>query len=186
MDDQVDIETGTSQDCNLNARPDECDLDAWISADCNDNGYPDECETQTFHDCCGVGHGPGCSAPRIADCVCALDPYCCNVDWDRVCVKLVDSGTCGTCDIPQADDCDANGVPDQCEPDFDGDGLIDACDPDIDNDGVLNPKDVCDYTPPGAQVEPNGGVLGDVDGDCDVDLEDFALMQSRFTGPGSR
>jgi len=186
VDDAVDIATGTSMDCNLNGRPDECDLDDETSLDCNDNGYPDECEVQAFHDCCAVGHGAGCSAPLIRDCVCVIDPYCCTVEWDRVCVGLVDSGGCGTCQIPQAEDCDDNGVPDECQPDFDGDGLIDACDPDIDDDGVPNGLDVCDYTPPGAQVEPDGGVLGDLDGDCDVDLEDFAIMQDRFTGPGSR
>lgn len=54
------------------------------------------------------------------------------------------------------------------------------------DDGVPNELDVCDYTPPGAQVEPDGGVLGDLDGDCDVDLEDFAIMQNRFTGPSVR
>ncbi|MFH0980366.1 MAG: thrombospondin type 3 repeat-containing protein [Planctomycetota bacterium] len=92
------------------------------------------------------------------------------------------------CDIAEGTsaDCDGNGVPDECEADFDGDGLIDACDPDIDNDGVLNDADVCDYTPtslPVQYVEPDGSVKGDLDGDCDVDLADYALMQQRFTGP---
>jgi hypothetical protein len=32
-------------------------------------------------------------------------------------------------------------------------------------------------------VESDGSVLGDLDGDCDVDLLDHAMMQARFTGP---
>lgn len=67
--------------------------------------------------------------------------------------------------------------------DFDGDGAGDACDDDMDDDGVNNDVDACDRTPPGALVEPDGNVLGDVDRDCDVDLVDFAIVQSRFTGP---
>lgn len=83
-------------------------------------------------------------------------------------------------------DCNSNGVPDGCDPDFDGDGLIDDCDPDIDDDGVDNGPDVCDFTPimlPPNLIEPDGSVLGDLDGDCDVDLIDYAIMQERFTGP---
>jgi len=92
------------------------------------------------------------------------------------------------CDVDEGTsaDCNSNSVPDECEPDFDGDGLIDACDPDIDNDGVPNEADVCDATPPSLPlqyVEPDGSVKGDLDGDCDVDLADFAMMQERFTGP---
>jgi hypothetical protein len=86
-------------------------------------------------------------------------------------------------------DCNTNGVPDDCEEDFDGDGVIDICDSDVDNDGVPNETDVCDYTPPGAPIvtDPQsplyGTLRGDLDGDCDVDLADYAIMQAEFTGP---
>ena len=86
--------------------------------------------------------------------------------------------------VPLAD-CNSNRVPDACECDFDGDGTIDDCDEDIDNDGVPNEDDVCDFTPAGAIVEPNGGVLGDLDGDCDVDLADYVIFTSRLTGPSA-
>ena len=94
------------------------------------------------------------------------------------------------CDIDSglSDDCNLNDLPDECEIDFDADGTIDDCDPDIDDDGVDNDPDVCDYTPlslPRHLVEPYGSVLGDLDDDCDVDLEDFAMMQERFTGPNN-
>ncbi len=98
------------------------------------------------------------------------------------------NGVPDECDVAggRSADCNTNSVPDECELDFDGDALIDACDDDIDNDGVPNDPDVCDYTPiglPREYIEPDGSVKGDLDGDCDVDLEDFAMMQARFTGP---
>ena len=108
-------------------------------------------------------------------------------------------------------DCNMNLVPDNCETDTDEDGLIDdcdncttngnplqenfdndefgdACDEDIDNDLVLNDEDVCDSTPLGASVltEPpclSGTLRGDYDGDCDVDLLDYAGFALDMTGP---
>jgi hypothetical protein len=67
-----------------------------------------------------------------------------------------------------------------------GSHAVDAGDPYIDNDRVPNELDVRDCTLPSARVVPDGGVLGDLDADCDVDLEDFVIMQSRFTGLGRR
>ncbi len=83
------------------------------------------------------------------------------------------------CDLAtgRSTDCNTNALPDECEPDFDGDGLIDACDPDIDNDGVPNAADLCEHTPLGAQVNDLGGPLGDFYNDCDVDLEDYQLIE---------
>ncbi len=237
--DECDIRDGTSSDATGNGIPDECDRDcnhngipdaddiaAGTSADCDTNGVPDECDVAVGHDCCTPGTSGGCSAPDIAACVCAADPYCCDVEWDETCALEVETLHCGACaaehdcnqnGVPDAcdisgggsSDCDGNGLPDECDPDgdrdrvpnacdncpttynpwqedFDQDGLGDACDPDIDNDGVLNAADVCDYTPPSAYVEPDGSLLGDLDGDCDVDLDDVALLQARFTGPGRR
>ncbi len=97
----------------------------------------------------------------------------------------VSAGTsldCNTNGIPdecelEDNDCNTNGVPDDCEPDFDGDGLIDDRDDDIDGDKVPNEQDVCDFTPLGAAVDAEGRPLGDFDGDCDVDLQDFAKFQ---------
>lgn len=75
-------------------------------------------------------------------------------------------------------------VPNPDQGDFDGDGDGDACDSDSDNDGVGNETDVCNFTPPGAVVQPNGTLQSDADGDCDSDLFDYYLMQQEFTGPG--
>ncbi len=53
--------------------------------------------------CCGAAHGCcetgllGCSDDAIAGCVCASDPYCCEVEWDAQCVEEVETFGCGAC-----------------------------------------------------------------------------------------
>ncbi|MHC4609802.1 MAG: hypothetical protein ACYS7M_05590, partial [Planctomycetota bacterium] len=54
---------------------------------------------------------------------------------------------------------------------------------DSDGDGTDDFYDVCDNTPPGMAVDAEGRPLGDIDKDCDTDLEDYALFQQGFTGP---
>ncbi|UCG17062.1 MAG: hypothetical protein JSV19_03330, partial [Phycisphaerales bacterium] len=54
---------------------------------------------------------------------------------------------------------------------------------DADGDGVDDAIDVCNNTPAGTTVDAQGRPLGDVDLDCDTDLEDYALFQQGFTGP---
>ncbi len=83
-----------------------------------------------------------------------------------------------------SEDCDDNGVPDECQPDFDGDGLIDACDPDIDNDGVPNESDECDNSPLGVPVRSDGSPFGDLDLDCDVELDDYRFLDNCILGSG--
>lgn len=78
------------------------------------------------------------------------------------------------------DNCPDTPNSDQC--DFDGDELGDVCDDDIDGDGVPNDEDVCDFTPPAANVQPDGTLRADLDGDCDADLADFYIFQTDFTG----
>jgi len=54
---------------------------------------------------------------------------------------------------------------------------------DTDGDGVDDATDVCDNTPPGIAVDGQGRPRGDIDRDCDVDLDDVALLQGNMTGP---
>lgn len=53
---------------------------------------------------------------------------------------------------------------------------------DSDGDGVDDRFDVCCATPSGTSVDEQGRPMGDFDGDCDVDLLDFAVFQGNFTG----
>ncbi|HMN96835.1 MAG TPA: hypothetical protein PKC43_10265 [Phycisphaerales bacterium] len=52
------------------------------------------------HDCFTTG-GPGCTDVECCDLVCSLDPFCCRVAWDEICVQ----GAIDACD-------DAGGAPD--------------------------------------------------------------------------
>ncbi len=54
---------------------------------------------------------------------------------------------------------------------------------DSDGDGVDDPDDVCCNTPPGVLVDAQGRPVGDLDLDCDTDLNDAALFNQGFTGP---
>ncbi|MCK4658073.1 MAG: formylglycine-generating enzyme family protein [Phycisphaerae bacterium] len=53
---------------------------------------------------------------------------------------------------------------------------------DVDGDGVDDALDVCNNTPAGTAVDAEGRPLGDIDQDCDTDLDDYALFQQGFTG----
>jgi len=53
----------------------------------------------TLSNCCTVPivSTPGCEYPSVESCVCASDSYCCNTNWDSICVGEVSSRGCGTC-----------------------------------------------------------------------------------------
>lgn len=46
--------------------------------------------------CCSPTGGPGCGDPFAEACVCFIDDYCCNVDWDDECVGLA-TAACMIC-----------------------------------------------------------------------------------------
>lgn len=46
------------------------------------------CEAPALNDCCTSGGSPGCSAPDVQRCVCAIDPFCCVGGFDENCVNL--------------------------------------------------------------------------------------------------
>ncbi len=37
-------------------------------------------------DCCQVHISPGCNQPSVVNCVCGADPFCCDTEWDAICV----------------------------------------------------------------------------------------------------
>ncbi|HWB74435.1 MAG TPA: hypothetical protein VG755_05760, partial [Nannocystaceae bacterium] len=48
--------------------------------------------------CCdATGTGAGCLDPEVEACVCDDDPYCCDTEWDTLCVDEVESLNCGAC-----------------------------------------------------------------------------------------
>jgi hypothetical protein len=57
-----------------------------------------ECALQDDPSCCVPHATPGCEVPEIAACVCATDPYCCDVFWDGLCATEVEELGCGPCD----------------------------------------------------------------------------------------
>jgi len=60
--------------------------------------------------CCMATGSVGCKDPAVEQCVCAMDPFCCNVQWDGICAAEADE--CGSCtgdccaahDLPGCDD----------------------------------------------------------------------------------
>lgn len=56
-------------------------------------------------DCCtGTPFAAGCTNTTVQACVCAQDPYCCQVEWDATCAGETLLFKCGTCPTP-ADCC---------------------------------------------------------------------------------
>ncbi len=193
--DSCDIIGPTSSDCNANHLPDDCETDcngngipddcdiATGEPDCNENIVPDACEVDGAfgHDCCEGSVGKGCSDASIEACVCATDPYCCEVNWDGICAYRVEQYGCGTCTVPV--DCDSNSIPDECEADCNANGIVDACDiggatstdcnvnaipdecetPDCNGNGVLDECDLAGET----SSDCNENLVPD---DCEIEI----------------
>lgn len=50
-----------------------------------------------FGDCCAANGSIGCNDCEIETCVCDVDSYCCDTDWDDICVDeaATECGACG-------------------------------------------------------------------------------------------
>lgn len=89
----------------------------------------------------------------------------------------------------QAADCNGNEVPDECDvadgasADANGNGVPDECEIDSDGDGVVDAADVCGDTPASVAVDAAGRPMGDLDLDCDTDIDDLALFEQAMGGP---
>jgi hypothetical protein len=99
---------------------------------------------QGAHECCDVG-SPGCVDGMVEACVCVVDPYCCAIAWDEICVAEVGflgcGGACGNVGTQPAD--------------LNGDGAVNGLDlgillaqwggagpADLNGDGVVNGLDL--------------------------------------------
>ena len=153
-------------------------------------------------DCCEDNGTAGCENDLGEDCVCAADPFCCEVTWDAICADVFQNTCGGACDSDPEADC-SNGVDD------DGDGLVDCDDADcfndpvclapqfetdcannIDDDGdgavdcddsdcILDPNCIA----PGSEI-CNDGIDNDADGDIDCDDSDCVLDAACDAGDG--
>jgi hypothetical protein len=150
-----------------------CALDAF----CCDVQWDGQC-VQTAQSECGQGcslgdccapHGvPGCDDPAVSGCVCALDGFCCDTEWDGICVSEAQYACGAACGLPPANmgdcctakrgpgcddavvtDCTCASAPDCCLFPWD-DGCValavTACD--LECEGV-DPLDLCCFVQPG-------------------------------------
>ncbi len=141
---------GSLEDClSLAAGTYYIMVDSWPTPQCIDFDLTiEECVVPTGA-CC---HADGtCTIEEEANCA---DSY---MGDDTVC----DTNDCNANGLPDeceiavglVTDCDGNGIPDECElagNDCDGNGVLDVCDPDCDGDGIV---DAC--------MIPGGELVGD-------------------------
>ena len=64
-------------------------------------------------ECCLEHLEPGCEVRSVQDCVCEVDPVCCNELWDAACTVEVMALGCGLCPGigGEGDCCSDNGTP---------------------------------------------------------------------------
>ncbi len=144
---------------------------------------PPPCGAPQAGDCCSPGPPGqvGCQVPDCCEAVCAIDPFCCNVQWDNICANQA-LGLCQSCDGPCGfanESCctvhDNNGCDSVqccalvCQVD---DSCCDDAWSQVCVDLAMELCDVC--------VAPNPF---DLDQGGDVDVHDFALFVLEFTGP---
>lgn len=53
-------------------------------------------------DCCMAHGAPGCDDVAVSDCVCALDGFCCDNEWDGLCVNQAQYACMAACGLPPA------------------------------------------------------------------------------------
>ena len=153
-------------------------------------------------DCCDANGSPGCDNQLGEDCVCSLDPFCCDVDWDALCVDAYENQCGGSCDEPITEICD-DGI------DNDNDGLVDCSDVDCfgdpacvgpafefncsnglddDLDGLVDCADFdCTFDPACLTPDPedcDNGVDDDNDGAVDCEDSDCAFDPVCDSGDG--
>ncbi|MBZ5714860.1 hypothetical protein [Nannocystis pusilla] len=73
------------------------------------------CGGPSENTCCETHGTPECDDAAITQCVCAQDPFCCDVQWDQLCVAEVESLGCGMCEAPsETTCCEEHGTP-ECD-----------------------------------------------------------------------
>jgi len=184
-------------DCNTNTIPDDCDIRDCAGdpacGDCNSNTIPDYCD---IRDCAGNPDCDDCDTNSIPDFCdirdCAADPACedCNTNsipdycdlrdcaGDPNCEDCNNNDKPDGCDIDDltSDDCQPNGVPDECETDCNTNTVPDDCDirdcagdsacEDCNNNSIPDSCDLADCTDDPACEDCNDNSVPD---ECDID-----------------
>lgn len=74
----------------------------------------ERCAECISDDCCVPSDEPGCVEPICEDCVCNVDPFCCDEFWDDGCVIIATEDCPGEClcgDVPTCPgDCNGDGT----------------------------------------------------------------------------
>lgn len=69
---------------------------------CGGTGGPGE------GDCCEDNNSPGCEDADVQECVCGMDAFCCDTEWDNTCAGIADNSCdadCGGGDSGGGGDC---------------------------------------------------------------------------------
>ena len=151
------------------------------------------------HAACEIG-SPGCAEPEIETCVCDFDAYCCQIEWDSICVTLATLACGADCEsIPTCGSEDSCGIahdqpgcqdetccttvcledPFCCVSSWDDfcvvrAGIACLTDPpgDLDGDGVVGGADLGLLLAAWGSADPEA----DLDGSGTVDGSDLGLM----------
>ncbi|MCH7720303.1 MAG: hypothetical protein IH988_04855 [Planctomycetes bacterium] len=106
--------------CN---EPVECPLGGGNPGECGPVGCGEPSCPGPLNDCCEVHLDPGCDSVcgepvggEVEECVCVVDIFCCESEWDAACVEIVELFSCADCSDNNPD-CDDGGGPanDDCE-----------------------------------------------------------------------
>ncbi len=113
-----------------------CDDGAEPPEDCV--SCPQDCgPCPALGDCCDEHPDPGCNVEAVSSCVCDADPFCCNSEWDALCVEAAGK------------DCNAGCV---------------AAPPAVCGDGLCDSSEDCETCPLDCGLCPGTGSGGS--GDC--------------------
>ena len=100
-----------------------CCEEAWDSI-CADEANELCSLCQVGSDCCETNSGAGCSDGGVTDCVCEIEPFCCDTYWADYCVLLATDYCDAGCQIGCAGDIDCPGEGETC---VDGECLTIGC-----------------------------------------------------------
>ncbi|MCA9291071.1 MAG: hypothetical protein KDA25_08080, partial [Phycisphaerales bacterium] len=152
---------------------------------CCDTEWDQLCADQAAELCggggeaCGPGSGscgepngtPGCDDVECCMTVCAVDPFCCDTEWDAICVDEA-ADLCGggpVCECPGDIDGDGNVCPADLAAllaDWNTGGSGSPCSTDIDGDGNVGPADLAMLLAAWGPCDGGGEACGPGSGPC--------------------